>query len=118
MGRPKEATTTATTTMAPSLSTLSPEPVKEVVVLKQQKQPRNHRYTYSEYLALQNQGDQHLVAITPLMQTNQHLQSQHFRMSQSIKDFEGSFKLIFNFDGSAVCPAYDPSELKLFLLKL
>ena len=67
-------------------SSPSPEPVPKEVVLLKQKQPRNHRYTYSEYLALRNQGDQHLVAITPLMQTNQHLQSQHFRMSQSIKE--------------------------------
>ena len=90
--QPKGRTTT-TTIAPPSSSNPSPEPVKEVVVLTKQKQPRNHRYTYSEYLALRNQGDQHLVAITPLMQTNQHLQSQHFRMSQSIKDFEGSLEI-------------------------
>ena len=59
--------------------------------LKSQREPRNHRYTYSEYLALRNQGDQHLVAITPLMQTGQNLQSQHFRMSQSIKETGQNF---------------------------
>ena len=51
------------------------------------KELPNHRYTYSEYMALRNEMADYktMVAITPLMQNNQNLQSQHFRMSQSIK---------------------------------
>ena len=48
------------------------------------QQNGNNTERYSEYATWKNQY-KNLISITPLMPQNQHIQSQHFRMSQSIK---------------------------------